>query len=124
MSARTLTLILCSVSLSAIAQVAFKFGVSSTQVRRHLAAGSFAETLLAFALSPGIVAGLALYGVGTVLWLNALARTELSQAYPFVALGFVLTAALGFLIFHESFGLPRLAGTLLVIAGVCLIARS
>ncbi len=85
--------------------------------------GSLIEAVLAFSRNPGIIGGLALYGVGTLLWLNVLARTELSQAYPFVGLGFVITAVLGYLIFHDTFGPSRLAGTLLVIIGICLVAR-
>ncbi len=123
MSAGTLTLILWSVVLSAMAQVSFKFGVSSSSVRGSLVSGSLIEAVLAFSRNPGIIGGLALYGVGTLLWLNVLARTELSQAYPFVGLGFVITAVLGYLIFHDTFGSSRLAGTLLVIIGICLVAR-
>jgi multidrug transporter EmrE-like cation transporter len=122
-SVRTLILILSSVVLSALAQVLLKFGVSSASVRRSLDTGSPIERLLAFSLSPGVIAGLALYGVGALLWLNVLARTEVSQAYPFFGLGFVITAALGYLIFHDALGPARLAGTVLVIAGICLIAR-
>ena len=75
-------------------------------------------------LRPGVLGGLALYGIGTVVWLRALARTELSQAYPFVGLGFVLTAALGYVLFNEALGPSRLIGTALVIAGVFLVGRS
>ncbi len=78
-----------------MAQVSFKFGVSSSSVRGSLVSGSLIEAVLAFSRNPGIIGGLALYGVGTLLWLNVLARTELSQAYPFVGLGFVITAVLG-----------------------------
>ena len=71
-----------------------------------------------------MLGGLALYGIGTLIWLRALAQVPLSQAYPFVGLGFVLTAALGFMLFNEALGPSRLIGTALVIAGVFLVGRS
>ena len=124
MSGRNLALILFSVALSGFAQVAFKFGVSTAAVRAALAAGSPGPVLLAFAQSPAVVAGLAMYGVGTLVWLNVLARMELSLAYPFVGLSFLLTAVLGHYLFHEVFHAGRIMGTALVIAGIILVARS
>lgn len=122
MALSTLALILVSVTMSAVAQIAFKFGV--TAARGNAPASSAAGTMLGFLLSPGVIAGLALYGVGTLLWLNVLSRVEVSQAYPFVGLGFVLTAILGAVLFGDTLTMPRIAGTLLVMLGIFLIARS
>lgn len=119
MSRATLLLILVSVSLSALAQVLFKLGVGG-----GAAGGSPFAAALAMLLRPTVIGGLALYGVGTVLWLFVLGRTELSQAYPFVAIGFVLTALLGRLIFGDALGPMRIAGIAFVVLGVLLVARS
>ena len=121
MSGRTLALILVSVTLSACAQVLFKLGVSSAPSQP--APSGPIEAVIFMLLRPGVLGGLALYGIGTVLWLSALSRTELSQAYPFVGLGFVLTALLGHFLFSEPLGLARLGGTVLVVAGVYVVAR-
>ena len=82
------------------------------------------KTLLVMAVNAGVLGGLSLYGIGTVLWLGVLSRTEVSQAYPFVGLGFVLTALIGYVLFGDSIGPLRIAGIALVIAGIALIARS
>ncbi|HEY4077859.1 MAG TPA: EamA family transporter [Rhizomicrobium sp.] len=124
MSAPVFLLILLSVSLSGFAQVSFKLGVSSAATQAAMASGSIPSVLLAFAQSPAVIAGLAMYGVGTLIWLNVLSRMDLSQAYPFVGLSFLLTALLGYFLFHEPFHPGRIAGTALVIAGVVLVARS
>lgn len=124
MTGGTLALILISVTLSACAQVLFKLGVSAVSSTEVTSNPSLIGAILGTLLRPGVLGGLALYGVGTVVWLRALARTELSQAYPFVGLGFVLTAALGYLLFNEALGPSRLLGTALVIAGVFLVGRS
>ncbi|HLI67208.1 MAG TPA: hypothetical protein VKU90_12665 [Caulobacteraceae bacterium] len=123
MTLRTLLMILFSVSLSGLAQVAFKAGVSAPGARAAFASQSPVAMLLAMSLSPAIVGGLALYGVGTAVWLAVLSRAPLSTAYPFVGLSFVITAGLGWWLFHEPIGPARLAGTALVVAGIVLVAR-
>jgi multidrug transporter EmrE-like cation transporter len=123
MTAGTLALILVSVSLSALAQIAFKFGVGGAG-GHPVPVGGAAAGLVNAMLTPGVVVGLALYGFGTLLWLTALARVDVSQAYPFVGLGFVLTAILGCVIFGDPLTPQRIAGILVVVGGVWLVAQS
>jgi drug/metabolite transporter (DMT)-like permease len=110
--------------MSAIAQVLFKFGMSSVAVKTALAGGSPVQAAVTVFLSAGVLGGLSLYGIGTVLWLGVLSRTEVSQAYPFVGLGFVLTALIGYFLFGDALGPLRIAGIALVVAGIFLISRS
>jgi multidrug transporter EmrE-like cation transporter len=49
---------------------------------------------------------------------------ELSQAYPFVGIGFALTAIAGWWIFGDQLSLQRVAGIVLVVGGIVLVARS
>jgi multidrug transporter EmrE-like cation transporter len=116
----SLALILVSVAMSAVAQIAFKLGVSSppTPEMRGILGP------LAMLLAPGVLIGLALYGFGTLLWLTALGRVELSQAYPFVGIGFALTTLAGWWLFGDHISLQRLAGIALVVGGIVLVARS
>ncbi len=122
MSAGSLVLILVSVCISALAQISFKLGLTAAQV----AAGrpDLPLSLARAVLSPQVILGLGLYGVGTLFWLSALSRVEVSQAYPFVGLGFVLTAVLGWLIFGDDLGTLRLLGIAVVIAGIVIISIS
>lgn len=123
MTSGTLVLILISVTLSACAQVLFKFGVAPVPGQDGASSPSLIGAVIATLLRPGVLGGLALYGIGTVIWLRALAQTELSQAYPFVGLGFVMTAVLGYVVFDEALGPTRLIGIALVVAGVILVGR-
>jgi drug/metabolite transporter (DMT)-like permease len=95
-----------------------------SELRRSQSPEEHSKLRLAVSLftSPTILGGLALYGIGTLLWLNVLARIELSQAYPFVGLGIVLTGLFGHLLFNDAFSLMRLMGTAVVIAGIILVA--
>jgi drug/metabolite transporter (DMT)-like permease len=119
----TLGLILGSVLISALAQIFLKHGVS-VSVGEAAGTRGFVEALLAFLRRPAVLGGLMLYSAGAVLWLGALARAPLSQAYPFVSLGFVVTAFAGYILFEESVGPMRVVGILLIVAGVILVARS
>ena len=121
MSPNLLALILLSVSLSALAQLALKAGTGAVAAARP---ATVAGELGALAQSPMVYLGLALYGLGAAVWLFVLARAPLSLAYPFVGLGFILTMFAGSLAFQEEIGAARLAGTLLIAVGCVLVARS
>jgi multidrug transporter EmrE-like cation transporter len=118
-----LALIMAAVICSALAQVALKAGMSQPAVQGALsgAQGAVAVTM-AVAASPGVWIGLTAYGLSAALWLFVLARMDLSVAYAFVSLGFVLVMALGVFAFDEPLGPRKLAGTLLVAFGIWLIA--
>jgi multidrug transporter EmrE-like cation transporter len=123
MNARTLSLILLSVAITAVAQVILKRGMSVSGMHEALGMG-WASATLAVASNAWVVAGLALYFLGAVIWLVVLNRVPVSFAYPFVGLGFVLTALLAWGLLGEGLSIARALGTLLVTLGVALIARA
>jgi multidrug transporter EmrE-like cation transporter len=57
-----------------------------------------------------------------VVWLFVLARLDVSIAYPFVSLGFIVTMSLGCLLFGEPFTVRKMIGTIVVMLGVYLVA--
>jgi multidrug transporter EmrE-like cation transporter len=122
MPIRLVSLIVLSVCLSALAQICFKSGMSSTTVHAALAKGVFAESILAVGFNAHVLVGFGLYAFSAILWLWVLARTQLSLAYPFVSLGFVLTMLAGAWLFGESLTVAKIAGTALVCCGVALLA--
>ncbi|MFN3944690.1 MAG: hypothetical protein ACK4K7_07160 [Allosphingosinicella sp.] len=121
MTVRLLLLILASVSLSALAQLALKLGTGAAAEARTAGVGGEVGGLLQ---SPMVFVGLALYGLGALLWLFVLGRAPLSLAYPFVGIGFILTMVAGAMFLNEDVGLARVAGTLLIAGGCVLVARS
>lgn len=76
------------------------------------------------AMNPYILTGLLFYVISVVLWLLVLSRTEVSLAYPMISLGYVLNAVTAYYLFGESLTLSRMAGILIILCGVYLIARS
>lgn len=110
-----------SVSLSALAQTAFKYGVSRVDLPE---AATLVTKAMAFLFSPFVLLGLALYGVGTVLWLFALRQLDLSLAYPFVAMSFVMVALSGIALLGEPVNTGRLIGLGLIVLGLLVMARA
>jgi drug/metabolite transporter (DMT)-like permease len=116
-------LILFSVACSAAAQLLLKTGMSQPAVERALAGGDNWVIASSILINIWVMGGLGLYFAGAVVWLFVLARVEVSFAYPFVGLGFILTLLLGKFVMGDAVTLSRIMGTLLVSAGVLLIAR-
>jgi len=123
MNIAVLSLILISVTISAVAQIALKHGMSSPAVQAGFTSG-LEKLAPLVAAHPFVWLGLALYGAGALLWLGVLAQVDVSQAYPFVGLGFLLTMVFGVILLGESVSAMRLIGTLLVVAGVILVSRA
>lgn len=123
MSFRTFLLILLSVSISALAQVALKRGMSSSTVQIVLERGELLQKVFTIGTSPMVVVGIALYGLGAMVWLLVLARVDVSQAYPFVGLGFVITLGFGVLVLGEIVTVARLIGIGLVAAGIIFLSQ-
>lgn len=121
MTLRLFILILASVSLSALAQLALKIGTTAAAGARTAGLGG---EVGGFIQSPMVFVGLGLYGVGALLWLFVLGRAPLSLAYPFVGMGFILTMLAGALCLDESLSAARIGGTLLIALGCVLVARS
>ncbi len=109
-------IILLSVLIGAVGQVAFKYGAA-----RIPDTGSLTDKVIA---AWPIIGGLALYAVSTLLWIYALRTVELSYAYPLISLGYVLVFIASYFLFHEAIGPLRLGGLVLILSGIVLVARS
>ena len=112
MSLLSIFYISVAVILGTVAQLFLKAGTNATPVG------------LGLALEPRILAGIACYVVGLVVWILALAKTPVSIAYPMVSLGFALNAGLAWWLLDESVTPMRVAGIGVIIVGVALVARS
>jgi len=118
-----LGLILLTVTLSACAQLAPKLGVAKPPMAMALQSGIM-DAMVAAALSPLIWLGLTIYGLSVAMWLWVLSKVDLSVAYPFVGVSFLVTMAFGAFLLNENVTATRVAGTLLIAAGCVLVGRS
>lgn len=74
-------------------------------------------------LNPWVLSGVAATFLAGVSWMLAMTKFEISYAYPWVSLNFLLMLLLGVLLFDESLNAAKILGTLLVITGIVVIAR-
>jgi drug/metabolite transporter (DMT)-like permease len=115
--------ILVSVLAGAIGQVLLKKGMSSMGPLT-LSLSKLFSILWRMATNPYVIVGLFIYVGGTVFWLTALSRVDLSYAYPFASLSYVVMLAASWLLFREDISVVRLLGTVVVGVGVFIISRS
>ena len=115
--------ILVSVVLGATGQILLKKGMGGMGPLT-LSAGQLGSILWRIATNPYVVIGLGIYVCGTLFWLMALSRVDLSYAYPFASLSYVVMLVASWQLFSENISPLRLAGTLVVCLGVFLISRS
>lgn len=113
-------LILLSVSLNAIAQILLRLGARSGFA---LEGGTLYQRALDAVLRPGLIGGFACYGLSILVWIYVLSRVEVSYAYPFLGLGFVLVVFASAAFLGEPLTSARLIGACLVAFGVFVIAR-
>jgi drug/metabolite transporter (DMT)-like permease len=123
MSALTLALILATVTASACAQLVLKLGMNSPAVTAAIPQGG-SHFILAVAMSPLVWTGLTIYGMSVAVWLWILAKVDLSLAYPFVGVSFIVVMLFGVFLLQESVTPLRVAGTMLIALGCILVARS
>lgn len=71
-------------------------------------------------LSPPLLIGLAVYGVAMIAWIWQLRTVPLTRAFPFMALGFILTPLAASVLFGEATSPRYWLGALLICAGILL----
>lgn len=112
-------LVLISVLLAAAGQLTFKAGLN--QIGGLTLSLDMIVSLL---MNPLMLLGLAIFAASALLWLIALMRAELSFAYPFLSLSYVLVLAGGAVLFDEQISPLRLLGFALIIVGLFVVASS
>lgn len=115
--------ILVSVVAGAVGQIMLKKGMT-TMGPLTLSFDQLFNILWRIGTNPYVVIGLAIYVTGTVFWLAALSRVDLSYAYPFASLSYGVMLLAAWQLFKEDITPFRLVGTLVVCLGVFLISRS
>ena len=75
-------------------------------------------------LNPYIICGFISYGLSIILWLWVLSKVDVSLAYPFQALGYILVTILAWLIFYEEINMLRICALIFITIGLILLALS
>jgi multidrug transporter EmrE-like cation transporter len=116
-------LILFTVLTNFLSQIMLKKGMSVIG-EVGLNASSIVSSLLAAVFNSWIFFGLLMMVISMASHLVVLSRVEISFAYPFLGLSFVLITLYGHAVLGESVNAWRVVGVLLICTGVALVARS
>jgi multidrug transporter EmrE-like cation transporter len=115
--------LLAGVALNAAAQLGLKSATQATG-RIEADAASLWNSAQQIALVPALWLALLAYGASVIVWIVGLSRVPVSQAYPVLSLGYVVTALAAWAWLGEAVTWQRLLGIGVIIAGVWLVARS
>jgi drug/metabolite transporter (DMT)-like permease len=61
--------------------------------------------------------------LASLTWIATLTKFNLSYAYPFMSLSFILVLLLSYYLFNEPLKLSGIAGALIIIAGLYIASR-
>ncbi len=119
----TLWLIGLSVMMGVAGQTAIKLGVNHPESTGLVESGPMGVFVMMIRW-PLVLLGLLMYGVDALAWIVVLSRVDLSNAYPFLALNFVLITIVSRVIFSETIPGVRWLGTLVICVGIVLVGWS
>jgi multidrug transporter EmrE-like cation transporter len=122
MTRHTLVMIVVSVLLNAAAQLLLKAGTRVLGVI-DVRAGALADSAWDVATQPYVLGGLICYVLSVAIWIAALSRVDVSVAYPMLSLGYIVNALAAWALFGEALTPAKMAGILVILAGVVILAR-
>ncbi|WP_313801722.1 EamA family transporter [Cytobacillus sp.] len=80
--------------------------------------------LIKLLLDPFILSGFISAFIASLFWMVAMTKFEISYAYPFTSLSFVLVFIISIFLFSETVSVGKIIGLLLVVAGVIVTSKS
>ena len=116
-------LILAVVTTNAISQMLLEHGMN-TIGKFEFNQGSLASMFPVVAFNPYVVGGLLVLVFSMGLHLMALSRVDLSFAYPFLSVSYVLVLIAGYFWFGEAVNVSRMVGVAFICLGTFFVARS
>lgn len=116
-----IVMILLSVLLNCAAQLLMRKGM---MVTGELGFGNFIDHIVPMLTNVWLWGMVLCYALSIVLWLIVLSRVEVSFAYPFLSVGYVVAAIAEFYLFSAPLSANRIAGIVIICIGVFFISRS
>ena len=118
-----LSLILSSVALNAFAQLFIRQGMLKLG-KISLNAEQIFNMVLAVFTNIYLLAGMFSYAISIILWMVVLSKVNVSIAYPFLSIGYIITAVLAYFLLQEPLTLQKIIGILIICLGVFILTRS
>ena len=116
-------LILTSVSLNAFAQLFIRQGMLKMgKISMNL--NELCNMAVQAISNVYIWAGMLSYAISIFLWMVVLSKVNVSLAYPFLSIGYILTAIIAYFVFNEPITWQKVAGILIICLGVIVLTYS
>ena len=114
--------IFISVSLAVVGQLLLKIGMLRIG-RFSLSISNIVQQYARILLNPFVITGIVGFGLSMLVWLYVLSRLQLSIAYPFVALNYVLILFASHFFLKEAITPLKIMGVAVILIGVYLVSR-
>jgi multidrug transporter EmrE-like cation transporter len=75
-------------------------------------------------LDPFLMSGLASAFIASLFWLMAMTKFDISYAYPFMSLAFVLVLIFSVYVFKEALTTYKVVGLVFIVLGIIITSRS
>lgn len=75
-------------------------------------------------LDPFLLSGFASTLIAAVFWIAAMTKFDISYAYPFMSLAFILVLVLSALLFKEPITLNKIVGMIFIVTGIIITSQS
>lgn len=114
-----------TIALSVYSQLIMKWRISGRFAGLKLPEGIWPKILILFTIlfDPFVFSGLVATFVSGLCWMATMSKLEISYAYPFTSLGFAFVVVLSWLLFGETMNVWKLAGVLLIMAGIAVASQ-
>ncbi|OGA76803.1 EamA family transporter [Hydrogenophaga sp.] len=114
--------ILATIAFTVYSQMVLRWQTAKAGELPASLLGKF-DFILHLFMNPWVLSGIFSTLLAGISWMLAMSRFNVSYAYPWTALNFVLIMAFGVLFFNETFSLRLAFGTFLVISGIVVLAK-
>lgn len=115
MSAQAWMLLVLNISLLMVGQVLLKWDLDRLN-------GFHWNNIVSTMLSPGIIAGLFFFVLGTLVWFRVLSVAPFSAAFAAQSSSYMLGIIIGWFFFDEAVPLTRWIGGLIILVGAYLVS--
>jgi drug/metabolite transporter (DMT)-like permease len=111
------------VMLNALAQLGLKAATRASGPM-HFGEPKVGQQMMQVLAVPSLWWALLAYGLSVGVWVIALSRVPVGQAYPLLSMGYIVNIGLAWWLIGEVPNAQRMLGVGVIVAGVVLVARS
>jgi drug/metabolite transporter (DMT)-like permease len=74
-------------------------------------------------MKPWVLSGLFSTFLAGIAWMLTMTKFEISYAFPFVSMNYIIILLAGFFLFGESMSAAKITGSIIIVIGVFVISR-